>query len=147
MPADPFSVDRDAPRRDARLFLGLLVLGGYAFAARGVGNLYPFSVFPMYAGNGETATARMMARTEAGTVLEIGAFSAWSCEPLPSFESTSCGGIRGIPYIDREHEAYVRAHPLGDHAGEPVALIRRVFSFDGQTRPDACVVATCRASR
>ncbi len=137
--------DRDAPRKDARLFLGVLVLVGYGLAARGVENLYPFSVFPMYAGTAEAATSRIMARTEGGAVVEVTAFAAWSCEALPSLETTSCHDIRGIPYIDREREAYVREHPLGERSGEPVTLVRRVFSFDGKSRPEACPVAQCRA--
>ena len=51
MPADaPTPPPGPSTGRDPRLFLGVMVLTGYALTARGVENLYPFSVFPMYAG-------------------------------------------------------------------------------------------------
>lgn len=147
MPADLPPPAGSAPGPDARLFLGLLVLLAYGITARGVKNLYPFSVFPMYAGSEATATSRIMARTSGGTIVEVESFTGWACDPLPAVETTSCGGVHGIPYLDREHEAYVRAHPLGGRAGEPVELVRRNFSFDGEQRPEVCPVALCRAVR
>lgn len=131
------------------MFLGLLALLGYAISARGVENLYPFSVFPMYASSEGAVTSRIMARTAAGELLEVDRFQGWSCPELPALDATSCEGVRGIPYIDREREAHVRAHPLGggEGEGEPVELVRRVFSFDGKARAETCRLAACRARR
>ena len=149
MPAEPPSSSHQARGPDARVFLGVLALLGYAIIARGVENLYPFSVFPMYASGESAVTSRIMARTAAGEILEVDRFHGWSCRELPTLDATSCEGVRGIPYIDREREAHVRAHPLGsnDGEGEPVELVRRVFSFDGKARAETCPLAACRASR
>jgi len=128
---------------DARLAVALLAMGGYTLIARGAGSVYPFSVFPMYSEKSVPFTSRVMVRA-GGEFFEVTDYQGWRCEALPTLEATSCGGVGGIPYIDREHEAHIRAHPGA--GGEPVALVRRVFSFDGVDR-SPCEITRCTASR
>ena len=119
------------------------MLGAYALAARGVENLYPFSVFPMYSGEAGTGTSRVMARTAEGAFVEVTAFERWQCDALPVLETTTCAGVGGIPYIDREREQYLRAH--AGTGGQPIELVRRVFSFDDVARPTHCPLVRCTA--
>jgi hypothetical protein len=130
---------------DARLFLSALVLIGYLAAARGVGSLYPLSTFPMYAAPAGEAVTRIMAHTAGGEWVEVGDLEGWQCDTLPHLETTRCGGAGGIAYVDREREDFIRRH-LGS-GGEPIELVRRVFSFDGVVRPPYCVISRCRARR
>jgi hypothetical protein len=128
---------------DARLVLGALVLVGYAMAARGVENLYPFSVFPMYAAARAKVISRVMARVADGSFIEVTALDRWQCDALPVLEATTCADASSIQYIDREREQYIREH--AGTGGQPVELVRRVFSFDGVSRPTHCTVSRCTA--
>jgi hypothetical protein len=128
----------------ARFTVATLVLAGYLLAARGVGDLYPLSTYSMYAGSPGDSISRVMALV-GGSFVEVTDLSSWQCDNLPHLEAAQCGGARGIAYLDREREAHIRNHP-GD-GGEPVELVRRVFSFDGVQRPAYCTLARCRARR
>lgn len=128
---------------DHRLVLGALVFIGYSAVARSVGNLYPFSIFPMYAGKAGDATSRVMVRGADGAYEEVPRYEGFACESLPVLETTTCAGVAGIPYIDREREQHIREH--AGTGGQPVELVRRVFSFDGKSRPSHCVSTRCTA--
>jgi hypothetical protein len=129
---------------DPRVLVSTLVLAGYLAAAKGVGNLYPISTFPMFSESSGEAVTRIMART-GGEFVEVDEFTSWDCPKLPSLDTTSCAGVPSIPYVDREREDYLRAH--AGSGGERVELVRRVFSFDGAQRPPYCVIAQCTAKR
>jgi hypothetical protein len=128
---------------DARVVLGALVLGTSAMAARGVESFYPFSVFPMYSGEAGTASSRIMARSAEGGFVEVTAFERWQCDALPVLEKTTCAGVGGIPYVDREREQHIRTH--AGTGGQPIELVRRVFSFDDVPRPTHCTIVRCTA--
>jgi hypothetical protein len=130
---------------EPRWLVATLAFAGYFLAARGVGNLYPLSTFPMYSGAPAAALSRVMARTAAGEFLEVTDLVAWRCETLPRLEDVACADARGIAYVDREREDHIRAH--AGAGAEPVELVRRVFSFDGAARPAACVISRCAATR
>jgi hypothetical protein len=118
-----------------------LLFVAYLLAARGAGNFYPLSTFPMYSGAGGSMS-RIMARLD-GKFLEVTALSSWKCDYLPQLDTTSCAGAGSIGYVDRERQAHIEAH--SGEGGVPVELVRRVFSFDGVQRPEYCVITTCRA--
>ena len=122
-----------------------LALVGYLAAARGVENLYPLSTFPMYSGSGGPAASRVMARTAGGDFVEVTDLDAWDCPSLPRLEDVQCAGSDNIPYLDREREEHIRAHP--GTGGAPVEVVRRVFSFDGAQRSAFCPIARCTAKR
>lgn len=127
--------------------VSVLVLAGFLGAARGVGNFYPVSQFPMYSGSAGEASARVMFFAD-GEYLEVDAFKdvqcdSWAWRPL---ESSRCEGASSIPYIDRETEAELlkSAGTPGANARE-LKLVRRVFSFDGVQRIPHCEITQCRA--
>lgn len=128
----------------ATTLVSLVVMAAFISAARGVGNLYPVSQFPMYAGSaGPAATHVMVLRAGATEYEEVDAFQSFACESLPVLEAQRCGDASAIPYLAREAEALIRSRS-GAGGGE-VELVLRVWSFDGVARPAHCVVARCRA--
>lgn len=124
--------------------VSLLVLFGFVAAARGVGNLYPVSQFPMYAGNAGPSTAHVMLLGRDGAYVEVDSVQALTCESLPALDAQRCDDASAIPYLAREAEQFIRAHPASG-SGVDVELVLRVWSFDGKTRPAHCVVAKCTA--
>lgn len=145
--------------RDPAVFVGLLVLVGYLATARLVENLYPFSTFPMYAGERSDSASRLVAREADGSVHEASEYAAWSCEEEVdlSREHDRCGALprySTIPYIDREIVESIRSRSQGSQgasgAGVHVTIVRRVFRFpDGPGAPSVedCEVGRCKAVR
>jgi hypothetical protein len=125
--------------------VSLLVLAGFVGAARGVGNFYPVSQFPMYSGSAGDAAARVMLFAD-GEYFEVDAFTDFACESWVPLDVGRCEGASSIPYIDRETEAWLLAHRGAPAAtGRHFELVRRVFSFDGAQRPAHCVLTRCTA--
>jgi len=132
-----------------------LVLAGYFTVARLVENLYPFSTFPMYAGDHTDSASRILAREADGSVHEALAYAAWSCEEPPDLdrEPERCAALPRyftIPYVDREIEAHIREHTRPEEGGTPVTIVRRVFRFPsgpGPARVEDCEIGRCRAVR
>lgn len=122
--------------------VSLLVLIGFVAAARGVGNLFPVSQFPMYAGSAGPSTAQVMVLRE-NAYLAVDTFQSLSCESLPRLDAQRCDDASPIPYLARDAEQFIRAQPA--NGGTQVELVLRVWSFDGKTRPAHCVVAKCTA--
>ncbi len=126
-----------------------LAFVGYFGIARIVGNLYPFSTFPMYAGEHRTTGSRIVAKDAAGVLHEVSDGAAWACVPA-DLDARACGGpdVYTIDYVDREALAYVREHSGGDAQAVPVELVRHVWSFTNDRDPPTardCSIATCRA--
>ena len=133
--------------------LGDLVCAAYFTVARVAGNLYPFSTFSMYSHHALGHPSRILARDAAGGLHEVDAFEAWSCPPMPPLEQTRCDGrsdVETIEYLDRDADAYVRAHAAKAPGGEPVDVVRHVWIFpegDGAPRTEDCLVVHCTAER
>jgi hypothetical protein len=127
---------------DPRLVISTIVLVSYLAAARGVENLYPVSTFPMFSGQAGEAMSRIMARTSDGRFVEVLDLVAWKCDGPAA---ASCTDVPSIPYIDRERENHILSH--SGTGGEPIELVRRIFSFDGVQRPEYCVITRCQAAR
>lgn len=133
--------------------LGTLVLAGYSAIAWAVGSFYPFSVFPMYAGSShDTRAARVAARTADGTIVEVTAFQAFACDgPVdPDAFSAQCGGHAYSPrYLDDELSYHVRAGAAEVAHGEPIEIVRRIWTLapDGSVSASDCVLTRCRAAR
>jgi hypothetical protein len=123
--------------------VSLLVLAGSLAAARGVGNLYPVSQFPMYSGSAGEASARLVVLVD-GEYRELDAFDRFACRSW-LLAGGRCEGASSIPYLDRDAESWVRGHLGVADGGVPIDIVRRVFSFDGVQRPPHCVVTSCVA--
>jgi hypothetical protein len=62
---------------------------GYLAAARGVGNLYPFSTFEMYGATRLVDASRIVVR-ERDEVHELDRFSQWRCDSAPDPDPRVC---------------------------------------------------------
>ena len=110
-----------------RLALGALVLAGYAGVAHSVQQLYPFSIFDMYAHRAQSAS-RVVARDAAGGLSEVTAWRGWRCAPAPAVTEPGTVPAYSVPYRDREAAAWVRDHPLaGAAGGEAVDVVRHIW--------------------
>jgi hypothetical protein len=139
-------------RIGARAFVAILVLVTYAIVSRTVGDRFPFSTFSMYAESTRGRPSRIVARDEQG-IAELRDFDHWACDELPAFADAVCPPEQPsstIPYVDREAEAWVRAHGGDDPSARDVAIVRHVWVFgptDGAPRTFDCAIARCRAVR
>jgi hypothetical protein len=146
-------------RRAALAVAGLSFVGYFA-VARIVGNVYPFSTFPMYAGEHLTSGSRIVAKDDMEHLHEVSDGIAWECDApsqdraaqsaTPGLDPTACIGrdVYSITYVDREAIDYVRAHPGSDPRSQPVDLVRHIWRFpDGEGPPTQtdCRIARCRA--
>lgn len=143
------------PHRPAAL-LATIVLLGYVGVSRGVGDLYPFSTFSMYARSGREAVSRIVARTADGQAHPVRAFTDWSCDGPIKPRPARCEALGDFDacYLDTEDLVHLEAHRApdgGDAAGaEPVELTRRVWRFRGAPGPltsEDCLLHRCRARR
>lgn len=132
-------------RRDPLRVFGLLLLLGTMAAARGVGNFFPLSVFPMYSEVSGRAASKLMVRVATGAFFEVSDFVSWRCPPLPVLEGGTCHGAAGIDYLDRDSERWLHEHPGA--GGDAVLLVRRRFLFEASGAEDFCEVARCTAVR
>jgi hypothetical protein len=126
------------------------LLATYVLAARGVGNLYPFSTFDMYGSTALDSASRIVAR-EGEQVREVERYEHWRCETLPSADPHVCP--REWPFVhlesvDRATIRRVREASPPTHDARPVAIVRRIWRFSGDDAPTTadCVLARCEAS-
>jgi hypothetical protein len=141
--------ERRRIERSAGLAVAALSFIGYLAVARIVGNVYPFSTFPMYAGEHLTTGSRIVAKDESQRLREVTDGTAWECD-LPALDPNGCSGrdVHTISYVDREAIDYVREHPGGDPRARPVEIVRHIWSFPDDRGPPTtsdCHLATCRA--
>lgn len=145
------------PDRPAAL-LAAIVFVGYLGVSRGVGDLYPFSTFSMYARRGGAAVSRVAARTADGRAREVRAFTGWSCDGPIDVSKARCEALGAFDgdYQDAEDVAHIEAHRArqGDERGvdgvEPVDLVRRVWRLRDEPGPPAiedCHLHRCSARR
>jgi len=147
-------------RRTATL-VAALAFGSYFTVARIVGNVYPFSIFPMYAGQHRTTGSRIVVKDESQALHEVSDGLAWTCDdaaeagvppggaPSPALDAYACTGsdVYSITYVDREAIEYIRTHPGSDPRAQPVELVRHIWSFPDERNPPTthdCHVAFCR---
>lgn len=132
-----------------RGLVGLAVLAVYAVTSRVVGDVYPFSTFPMYAGHRMTTASRVAVRDAKGTLCEVTDFTAFSCPSPVDVGYGACPGVEPfyyIPYIDRDASTYVTSH--AGQADEEVSLVRHIWRFgEAGIREEDCVLQRCRARR
>jgi len=132
-------------------WLSAVVLVGYSVVAWSVGSFYPFSVFPMYAEAPETRrAARLGARTAGGELVEVTRYRAFQCEGTldPDAFDAACGVQAYAPrYLDDELSHHVRANAATVRDGEPIEIVRRIWTLapDGSVSADVCVLARCTA--
>ena len=136
---------------DDAWFTAACVLAGYVVIAQGLGNLYPFSTFEMYAGVSTHTASRVLAVDSGGATHEIRDFEAYRCDSL-ELEPASCrehGEYYTIGYVEREAAEYLAAQPSAPpHAeAQPVHLVRRIWRFHGPEQPtvEDCSLANCQA--
>jgi hypothetical protein len=135
--------------RRATLAVGLLSFFGYLVVARIVGNVYPFSTFPMYAGERITSGSRIVARDESLRLHEVTDGTAWQCD-AGALDPNGCAGghVHTISYVDREAIEYVRTHTGADPRSRPVEIVRHVWTFPDDRGPPTtsdCRLALCLA--
>ncbi len=148
--------------RRAAVAVAVLSFLGYLVVARIVGNVYPFSTFPMYAGEHRSTGSRIVAKDEAQGLHEVSDGSAWMCDaasvdgappgetPPPALDPHACtgDGVYVIDYVDRAAIDYVRTHGGGDRRARPVELVRHIWTFPDDRGPPTtsdCHMASCRA--
>lgn len=123
---------------DDAWFPAACVLAGYVAIAQGLGSLYPFSTFEMYAG---------------GSTHEIRDYEAYRCDSL-DLQPAACrehGEYYTIGYVEREAQEYLSTQASAPAHGdeERVQLVRRIWRFEGPKEPavEDCALSTCRAVR
>jgi hypothetical protein len=143
--------ERESKRieRGAALAVAVLSFIGYLAVARIVGNVYPFSTFPMYAGEQLSTGSRIVAKDETQRLHEVTDGIAWECE-TPALDPNGCSGrdIHTISYVDREAIDYVREHTGSDPRARPVEIVRHIWRFPDDRGPPTtsdCRLALCRA--
>jgi hypothetical protein len=138
-----------------RLAIALGVFVGYVAVARAVQDLYPFSVFEMFADT-MTSSSRLVARLPDGNAAEVERFVHWQCDEPIDEDPVRCGPLGSFgytPYRDRELADWVRRHERRDDApggAEALELTRRIYRVTGVPGPlsvEDCVLASCRAVR
>lgn len=136
---------------DPRVAVAALVFGGYVAISRGVENLFPFSIFDMYASSSPSA-ARILARAADGRVYELDRYRAWSCDaPLDMTGGEHCpkpGTYVTITYKEMEATDYIATHGGRDPSAVPVEVIRRIFWLsdrDPAPRVEDCPLGRCHA--
>ncbi len=134
----------------SRILLGVLVLTGYVAIANAVQQLYPFSVFDMYA-HQATSASRIGVRDATGALSEVSAWTAWHCDaPIRLQEPPTQPGPAPytIPYRDREAQEWVLAHP--GNGAQHVEVVRHVWwlqPLPNQNEAEDRVLLRCQAER
>ena len=122
----PGQPPRKRPQLGECLVVSFVVLVGYAAAAYGVDNAFPFSTFPMYSGNPTTSGARLVVKDRVGAYSEIARWERWSCATAvdeDSAQTAVCpdgGKAHPIGYLVKEATDHMRAH-RGDPAAQGAA--------------------------
>ncbi|HWB77798.1 MAG TPA: hypothetical protein VG755_22680 [Nannocystaceae bacterium] len=123
---------------------------GYLAAARGVGNLYPFSTFEMYGATRLVDASRIVVR-EGDDVHELDRFAHWRCDRVPDPDPRSCVASWPFFHIEAADRAAIdriasASAPIGD--ASTVEIVRRVWRLDGDAvRVEDCELARCEAAR
>ncbi len=132
----------------SRFALGVLVLAGYMALANTVQQLYPFSVFDMYA-HEATSASRIGVRTATGALTEVTAWRDWQCpQPIaligpPDHDQRA---PYSIPYRDREAQEWIVGHPGA--GSQPVDVVRHIWWLQpvpGQAETEDRVLLHCQA--
>ena len=136
-------------RETAALAVATFSLVGYFLIARVVGNVYPFSTFPMYSGRHAPSGSRIVAKDVAGGLHEVTDGEAWECDS-GALSARGCvdDSVYYIGYVDREAIDFVRAHAGPDPRAAPVELVRHIWSFPADRGPPMtrdCILGRCRA--
>ncbi len=142
-------------RVDGALASAAAALCGYLLLAREVGDLYPFSTFPMYSARQGHAPSRLVLRDGAGELHELGDATAVACEgPREASGALAVGRERcpllapfyTIDYLDRDLMNDVSIGTGLEGHGVPTTLVRLVWRLDaGAMRTETCELARCRA--
>lgn len=142
------------PGTHVRLLLGVLTLLAYVALANTVEQLYPFSVFDMYANRAGSAS-KVVARSERGELSEVTDWVAWDCGGLVQLEPIQHEAgphPYTIPYRDREALAWIRTHQRVEGAAtglpRPVQVVRHIWwlsAAPGQPAAEDRVLASCAA--
>lgn len=138
---------------DDAWFPAACVLAGYVAIAQGLGSLYPFSTFEMYAGVSTHTASRMLVVDSGGSTHEIRDYEAYRCDSL-DLQPAACrehGEYYTIGYVEREAQEYLSTQASAPAHGdeERVQLVRRIWRFEGPKEPavEDCALSTCRAVR
>ncbi len=142
----------DSPQHSlpSRLAFGVLVLLGYVAIANTVQQLYPFSVFDMYA-HQATSASRIAVRDAAGAVSEVSAWTDWRCDGPIALATAPDHADRSpysIPYRDREAQEWLTGH-VGNGA-QAVEVVRHIWWLQpeaGQAEIEDRVLLHCKARR
>jgi hypothetical protein len=128
------------------------IFATYVVTARGVGNLFPFSVFDMYQRRPAGEAARIVAIDDTGAVSELSEWTAFACEggrPVLT-DGVKCGREdRAIPYVTRDQQRYLDAH-TGEGGPAHLSLVSRSYVLSeqgGALRFSDCLLARCAARR
>ena len=143
----------EAPRSTVsrtRLALGVVTLATYVVVANTVQQLYPFSVFDMYA-NRATSASKVVAQRADGTLVDVNRLNVWHCPQAPSLEHDTHDGMPHpytIPYRDHEALDWIRTHMGPQPQAETVRVVRHIWWLEptsGQAPEENRVLATCSA--
>ncbi len=143
-------MDLHAYNLPSRVMLGLLVLAGYMALANTVQQLYPFSVFDMYA-HAATSASRIGVRAASGELSEVSAWTHWRCDRPIDLQGVPDHAARSpysIPYRDREAQEWLLGHQ--GNGGEPVDVVRHIWWLQpapGQAEIEDRVLLRCQAVR
>lgn len=134
-----------------RLGLSLLVFVGYFAVAFVAKNFFPFSMFDMYAGQGEPSASRIVARDAAGHLHPVSDYSSWQCARPVDDDPMRCEAFPFyyIPYVDTGTLRYVRSHSAEVKTGAPVDLVFHIWRLGphGVESEENCLIQRCRAVR
>lgn len=127
----------------------------YLLTARGLRNVFPFSVFDMYEMRSPLVTTRLLVLDSNNQTTEIRRFESFQCEPkspdIQTFRVCGEGAQMNVmPYVARDLQILLDAR-LGDvSSGEEVTLIARTWRLQDRPGPSPfsdCALARCRARR
>jgi hypothetical protein len=124
---------------------------GYLAIARVLGDVYPFSTFSMYGGATLESASRIVVVAADGAA-EIESFATLACDREIDVAPLACAHewpYAHFPAVDEEAAAAIAARASPRGAGEPVAVVRRIWRFDADGLPVAsdCELARCEATR
>lgn len=127
----------------------------YFLTARGLHNVFPFSIFDMYEMRAPSVATRLFVLDSSGHIDELHRFDSFQCNPSsPKLQELSvCGEeaqLGSIPYVARDIQLILDARLKPVSSGEEVKLIARTWRLQETPGPSPfqdCVLARCRAVR
>jgi len=134
---------------NSRFVVAVCACVAYVAIGQRVGQQYPFSALPMWS-TPVRQGGRVLARSPSG-LAEISDFEAWDCERV-DFVTPRAECVERAPQaeLDRQAEDWVRSHAKSLPNGEPVSIVRRVYTVERTRGPliaSECELARCRAVR